>query len=108
MKRCVDCGAPCKPGKACTVDHFPLIWSQASIPVMYRVAAWIFDDKLTFRCAWEYVKPRGQDDEFFDIHRALLFAKRVLRRKHVAKVEVRIEMTVQSFYTISRGRLKGE
>ncbi len=99
MKRCKDCGASVKPGKACSGNHVALIWSEAAIPVMYRVAAWIFNDKKTFGCAWEYVKPRGQDDDFFDIHRALLFAKRVFRRKNVGKVEVRIEMTVQSFPT---------
>ncbi len=99
MKRCVDCGAPCKPGKACSVDHMGLLWAKASIPVLYRVAAWMWEPPYSGLPAWEYVKPHGQDDDFFDIHRALLFAKRVLRRKSVAKVEVRIEMTVQSFQT---------
>ena len=98
MKRCHICGAPCDSQGYCSQpkNHQRMNSAGEPIRVLYRVAAWMSDGPDE-PCAWEYVKLRGHSDYFFDLQPALIFAKRVSRRKNVARVEVRLELSVQSF-----------
>lgn len=61
---------------------------------LFSVAAWIDRDGEAF---WEYVKNPRSDEEFFDLPSAARFAKKVATRKGVVKVEVRMQVSVESF-----------